>query len=100
LIDDAYEEVTDLDLTTTWSADQDPEAMVLGVRTANRKALIEGTVLTMSPLRNRRRTDDGELLFSRVAEGLTEFTWDGRTGLGMTEYIERVEDGVALGYPV
>jgi hypothetical protein len=99
LIDDVYEEVTDLDLTTTWSADQDPESMVLGVRTAQRTALIEGRVLTMSPLRNRRRAD-GELLVSRVAEGFTEFSWDGLTGLGMTEYIERVEDGVAVGFPV
>jgi hypothetical protein len=99
LIDDAYEEVTDLDLSTTWSADHDPESMVLGVRTAQRTALIEGRVLKMSPLRNRRRVD-GELLVSRVAEGFTEFSWDGLTGLGMTEYIERVQDGVAVGYPV
>jgi hypothetical protein len=99
LIDDAYEEVTDLDVSTTWSADHDPESMVLGVRTAQRTALIEGRVLTMSPLRNRRRAD-GELLVSRVAEGFTEFSWDGLTGLGMTEYIERVQDGVAVGYPL
>lgn len=99
LIDDAYEEVTDLDVCTTWSAEQDPASIVLGVRTARRTALIEGRVLTMSPLRNRRRAD-GELLVSRVAEGLTEYSWDGRTGLGMTEYIERVENDVAVGYPV
>jgi hypothetical protein len=34
------------------------------------------------------------------ARGFTEFTWDGRTGYGMTEYIERVEDGVPVGYPL
>jgi hypothetical protein len=99
LIDDRYEEVTDLDVSTTWSADQDPASVVLGVRTAHRTALIEGRVLTMTPLRNRRRAD-GELLVSRVAEGFTEYSWDGLTGIGMMEYIERVEDGVAVGYPV
>lgn len=99
LIDDAYEEVTDLDLHTNWSDEQDPESVVLGVRTANRKAVIEGNVITMTPLRNRRKAD-GEVLISRVAEGFTEYTWDGLTGYGMMEYIERVEDGVAVGYPL
>jgi hypothetical protein len=50
-------------------------------------------------LRNRRRVGD-DTLISRIAEGFTEFTWDGRTGYGMTEYIERIEDGVPVGYPL
>ena len=99
LIDDVYEEVTDLDLHTNWSDDQDPASVILGVRTANRKAIIEGRVMTMTPLRNRRQAD-GELLISRVAEGFTEYTWDGLTGYGMMEYIERVVDGAAVGYPL
>jgi hypothetical protein len=41
-----------------------------------------------------------DTLISRIAEGFTEFTWNGRTGYGMTEYIERVEDGVPVGYPL
>jgi hypothetical protein len=99
LVGDEYEEVTDLDVHTTWSADHDPAAVQIGVRTANRTALIEGRVLTMTPLRNRRRAD-GELLVSRIAEGFTEYSWGDLTGLGMMEYIERVEDGVAVGYPL
>jgi hypothetical protein len=99
MFDGAYEEVTDLDLHTVWSPEQDPVAVTLGVRTAARKATIEGRVLTMAPLRNRRRAGE-EVLVSRVAEGFTEFTWDGRTGYGMIEYIERVEDGGAVGYPL
>jgi hypothetical protein len=54
----------------------------------------------MVPLRNRRRTDDGELLVSRVAEGFTEYTWGDHVGYGMTEYIERVDDGQPVGYPL
>jgi hypothetical protein len=56
-------------------------------------------VLTLAPLRNRRQVGD-DTLVSRIAEGFTEFTWNGRTGYGMTEYIERVEDGVPVGYPL
>lgn len=99
LIDGEYEEVTDLELQTTWSDAQDPVAVTLGVRTAQRTAVISGRVMTMAPLRNRRRAGD-EVLVSRVAEGFTEYTWDGRTGYGMMEYIERIEDGAAVGYPL
>lgn len=99
LIGDEYEDVTDLDVSTRWTDQQDPESVLLGVRTANRNTVIEGKVRTMAPLRNRRR-DDGELLISRVAEGLTEYTWDGQTGIGMMEYIERLEDGAPVGYPL
>jgi len=50
-------------------------------------------------LRNRRRAD-GETLISRIAEGHSRFTWDGKAGFGMTEYIERIEDGKLAGYPL
>lgn len=99
LVDGRYEEVIDLDLTTEWSAEQDPVAVTIGVRTETRKELIHGRVLTLAPLRNRRRDGD-EILVSRVAEAFSEFTWDGRTGYGMMEYIERLEDGEPVGYPL
>lgn len=99
LVDGQYEEVIDLDVVTDWSARQDPARIRLGVRTAKRAAQIEGEVLTVAPLRNRRRVD-GETLVSRIAEGFTRFTWDGATGYGMSEYIERLEDGHPVGYPL
>jgi hypothetical protein len=99
LVDGEYEEVTDLDVVSTWSDEQDPTGATLGVRTANRAVIIESRVLTMAPLRNRRKVD-GDVLLSRVAEGYSEYTWDGRTGYGIMEYIERVEDGVAVGHPL
>jgi hypothetical protein len=99
LVDGGYEDVLDLDLTTDWSADRDPERMRIAVRTPNRRETIEARVLILAPLRNRRQVGE-DTLVSRIAEGFTEFTWDGRTGYGMTEYIERVEDGVPVGYPL
>jgi hypothetical protein len=53
----------------------------------------------MAPLRNRRPAGD-EILVSRIAEGFTRFTWNGETGYGMTEYIERIEDGKLVGFPL
>ena len=99
LVDGQYEEIVDLDVVTAWSARQDPARIRLGVRTAKRAAQIEGEILTLAPLRNRRRVDDA-ILVSRISEGFTRFTWDGAVGYGMTEYIERIEDGQPVGYPL
>lgn len=99
LVDGAYEEVIDLDVVTDWTRAKDPSHVRIGVRTARRAVTIEGEVLNLAPLRNRRRAE-GEMLVSRVAEGFTRFTWDGATALGMSEYIERVVDGEPIGYPM
>jgi hypothetical protein len=99
LVDGRYEEILDLDVSTDWTDRQDPARVRLGVATTRRKAVIEGEIQTLAPLRNRRPVD-GEVLVSRIAEGFTRFTWDGRTGYGMTEYIERIENGTAVGWPL
>jgi hypothetical protein len=99
LVGGDYEEVTDLDLSTEWTEKQDPQRVALGVVTAKRKALITGEIIRLAPLRNRRKAD-GEVLVSRIAEGFTRYSWDGRQGYGMTEYIERIEDGRLAGYPL
>jgi len=96
--DGVYEEITDIDLCTEWTAAKDPRAMHLGVRTAKRAVVMEGEVLTLAPLRNRRKVGD-EYLQSRIAEGLTLWHWDGRQGIGMSEYIELLEDGAPVGWP-
>jgi hypothetical protein len=98
-VDGAYEEVVDMDVVTDWSDRQDPRRVRIGVRTANRAEVIEAEILTMAPLRNRRKDRD-KLLVSRIAEGFTRFTWNGRSGYGMTEYIERIEDGRLVGFPL
>jgi hypothetical protein len=73
--------------------------MELGVRTAQRAVRMSGKVITLAPLRNRRRVG-GETLQSRIAEGITEWTWDDRSGIGVTEYIEILEGGEPVGYPL
>jgi hypothetical protein len=99
LVGGQYEEILDMDLSTQWSDSKDPVRVDIGVRTANRKAVIAGDIITLAPLRNRRKAN-GEILESRIAEGCTRFTWDGRQGYGMTEYIERIEGGNLAGYPL
>jgi len=98
-IDDRYEDITDMDLITGWTARKDPETLHLTVRTAQRSARMDGRVTRLAPLRNRRKVGD-ETLQCRIAEGLTEWDWDGRPGIGVTEYIEFLEDGEPVGYPL
>lgn len=94
-----YEEITDMDVITDWTAEKDPKTIHLGVRTANRAAQMQGRVITLAPLSNRRKVGD-EFLQSRIAEALTEWTWDGREGIGVTEYIEFLENGEPVGFPM
>ena len=68
-------------------------------RTASWAAVVTGKVLNVAPLRNRR-TIDGEVMSSRIAEAFTEFEWDGRRGYGMTEYVEQLIDGQPAGWPL
>ncbi|MEQ8663657.1 MAG: hypothetical protein RLW62_22805 [Gammaproteobacteria bacterium] len=98
-VDGGYEEITDLDVFTAWDADKDPTAVTLTARTAHRAAVIHGRVLNVAPLSNRREID-GTVLRSRIAEALTEFEWDGHRGYGMTEYVERLHDGVPVAWPL
>ena len=100
LVDGQYEEILDMDLSTQWSEQEGSRAAsrsACGPRTA--RPIITGEIITLAPLRNRRKAN-GETLESRIAEGFTRFSWDGRAGYGMTEYIERIEGGKLAGYPL
>lgn len=101
LIDGAYHEIADFDAITHWTEERDPAAIDLVIRTeTGLSATIRGEVLSLAPLRNRRE-ENGQTLVSRIAEGHTRFTWDGVTGYGMTEYIERVgKNGELAGFPL
>jgi len=58
---------------------------------------IEGRVMSMIPLRNRRKTENGETLLTRITEGMTEYSCDGVTGYGLSEYLDQIVDGVPVG---
>jgi hypothetical protein len=51
---------------------------------------IEGRVMTMVPLRNRRGG-----VTTRIAEGLTEWSWGDRVGYGWSEYLDHPNDSSA-----
>ena len=54
-------------------------------------------MLSLIPLRNRRKTPDGEQLITRISEGMTEWRCDGRVGYGLSEYLDQIVDGKPVG---
>jgi len=99
LRDGAYEHVTDATIETTWTGeDLYHQAIRATATTASQTYEIEGTVLNLAPLRNRRTSPDGEELLTRISEGLTEWRCEGRVGHGLSEYLDQIVDGKPVGH--
>ena len=58
---------------------------------------IEGMVWSNIPLRNRRQSPDGEMLTTRIAEGMTTWRYEDLVGSGLAEYLDQVVDGTPVG---
>jgi hypothetical protein len=101
LVDGHYREIADFEMLTDWNAARDPRSFTVRVMCEDGyRAEIHGEIVSYAPLRNRRE-EGGTVLRSRIFEGHTRFTWDGVTGHGMTEMIERVdESGHYAGWPL
>jgi hypothetical protein len=99
LRDGSYEHVTDATIDTTWTGDDLYHSAIRATATtAERTYEIDGTVLNLVPLRNRRTSPEGDELVTRIAEGLTEWRCDGRTGHGLSEYLDQLVDGRPVGH--
>ncbi|MEE8079692.1 MAG: hypothetical protein V3T18_11895, partial [Pseudomonadales bacterium] len=65
--------------------------------TDEREYQVSGRVMSLIPLRNRRRTPEGEDLLTHITEGMTEYRCDGLVGYGLSEYLDQVVDDVPVG---
>jgi hypothetical protein len=91
--DGAHTPITSAEIATeTTGEDRYHDRIRCLARTADREVEITGEVRSLIPLRHRR---DG--LMTRIGEGLTEYRWEGRTGYGLSEYLDQIEDGVPIG---
>lgn len=95
----------DVQISTVTQGDEHFHHVVKGVLRSSRSQRewqFEGTVLNMIPLRNRRTTDSGDLLVTRISEGMTEWKMTagdsaGAIGYGMSEYLDQIIDGMPVG---
>ena len=99
LADGVYEPLIDVQIDTEWRTDDTYHDRIHAVaRTKDAEHVIDGTVLSLIPLRNRRTTPDGDQLVTRISEGMTEWRDDaGRVGYGLSEYLDQMVDGQPVG---
>jgi hypothetical protein len=98
LEDGAYHHIEDASIDTEWRTDDLYHEHIRARARANgRDYEIEGNVLSLIPLRNRRTSPDGEQLVTRISEGMTEWRCDGKVGYGLSEYLDQIVDGKPVG---
>jgi hypothetical protein len=96
--DGAYDLINECRIKTEWDEHGYQKAFVAEIKTeGGRKYTIAARVMSLIPLRNRRTTDGGEALETRITEGMTEYCCDGQTGYGLSEYLDQMVDGSPTG---
>jgi hypothetical protein len=90
---------SDFRIRSVWEGgDQYHQALEADLIAGDRTWSVTGKVLRLIPLRNRRRTPEGDEMVTRISEGLTEWTLDdGRVGYGLSEYLDQIIDGSPVG---
>jgi hypothetical protein len=98
LRDGKYEHINRAEIDTTWEGDDVyHRSLRATAHTDEGSYEITGKVMNLIPLRNRRTTPEGEKLMTRISEGMTEWQCDGRTGYGLSEYLDQIIDGKPVG---
>ena len=97
LRDGEYVMIRDASLESVYDDDQCQQTFDVVARTDEREYQVSGRVMSLIPLRNRRRTPEGEELMTRITEGMTEFECDGVKGYGLSEYLDQIVDGEPVG---
>jgi hypothetical protein len=98
LEDGEYRDVDAVSIDTTWAGDdQYHDRIHATARVGDSEHVIEGRVLSLIPLRNRRTSPSGDQLMTRISEGMTEWRTDGRVGYGLSEYLDQIVEGQPVG---
>lgn len=89
----AYTPITGAKIETEWVSDDKYHNQIRCIATTpEREVEISGRVLSLIPLRNRRAEQ-----MTRISEGLTEWHWEGKTGYGLSEYLDQIVEGRPVG---
>lgn len=94
LKDGKYDLIKSVSIDTDWDENWYQTGLRADVTTVSGAHYeIEGRVLSLIPLRNRRKAPDGTELNTRITEGMTEYRCNGMVGYGLSEYLDQIVDG-------
>lgn len=96
--DGRYWDIEEVRIETRADAQFYQTALSAWCRTAKRDYTVDGRVLSLIPLRNRRQAPDGRMLSTRITEGMTEYRCDGRVGYGLSEFLDQMIDDQPVGF--
>jgi hypothetical protein len=96
LRDGLYEPVIDGRIETVYDELYYPKSLEAWVKTDKREYRLTGRVGALVPLRHRRKGSDDPAAYTRITEGLTEYQCEGRTALGLSEYLDEMVGGVPI----
>lgn len=97
LKDGKYDLISEVSIDSDWDENWYQTALRAHVKTESGAEYdVEGEVLSLIPLRNRRTAPDGSELNTRITEGMTEYRCNGMVGYGMSEYLDQIVDGVPV----
>ncbi len=88
-----YDLIRDVKIESQWDENYYQTSMSAWARTDHAEYEIEGRVMSLIPLRNRRTLEDGTELMTRITEGMTEYRCNGMVGYGLSEYLDQIVDG-------
>lgn len=97
LEDGEYHLIRDCKIVSQWDENYYQTGMECWVATDHKEYTVTGEVISLIPLRNRRAAPDGTTLNTRITEAMTRYTCGDRQGIGMSEYLDQIVDGLPIG---
>ena len=97
---DEYHVIREVTIDSEWDDDWYQTSLRATVSTDQRSYEVTGDVRSLIPLRNRRTTPAGDVLTTRITEGLTKYQCDGEIGWGLSEYLDQLVTGIPVGADV
>jgi hypothetical protein len=98
LKDGVYDIITEAVMDSDWDENGYQTHLRSKVKTeSGAEYSVDGRVMSLIPLRNRRKTADGTELTTRITEGMTEYRCNGLVGYGLSEYLDQIVDGQPTG---
>lgn len=96
-----YDLIVDAAVESTWDENACQTGMTAWCRTERDEEFeFIGKVISLIPLRNRRKHNDGTLLSTRITEAMTEYHCRGKVGYGLSEYLDQIERGEPVGLKI